>query len=117
MRQLRIHSMKIRVSKSICREIARAARCSIFCAVLAGLVFFGGRASAPARGAQPEGTPAEPEEPAASDDEKLPMIDKLELPTFARLMQGPPIDWVVLNSKRVIECEPVFPRPGALEDI
>lgn len=112
--------MKTRLRKLTGREVPQgrhAGKCAIFCGLLAGLVVFVGLAGTTARGGQPEETPAEPEEPAAGDDEKLPMIDKLELPSFARLMQGPAIDWVVLNSKRVIECEPVFPRPGALEDI
>jgi hypothetical protein len=70
----------------------------------------------PASGAAEEEEP-EKEEPASEEDEKLPMIDQMELPTFQRLMKGPPVDWVVMHSKKVIECEPVYPRPGTLEDI
>ncbi len=56
-------------------------------------------------------------EPAEEDDEPLPTIDKMELPSFQRLMQGPPVDWLVLHIRKVIVCEPVAPRPGTLEDI
>ena len=56
-------------------------------------------------------------EPVEEEDEPLPTIDKMELPSFQRLMQGPPVDWLVLHTKKVIVCEPVTPRPGALEDI
>ncbi len=41
----------------------------------------------------------------------------MELPSFQRLMQGPPVDWLVLHTKKVILVEPVTPRPGTLEDI
>ena len=65
---------------------------------------------------------ARPDEPeseatASDEDEKLPTIDQMELPTFQRLMKGPAVDWVVMHTKKVIECEPVYPRPGTLEDI
>src|SRR5579863_311812 len=60
--------------------------------------------------------PAEPE-PAEEEDEPLPTIDKMEQPSFQRLMQGPPVDWLVLHTKKVIVAEPVSPRPGSLEDI
>ena len=56
-------------------------------------------------------------EPSEEEDEPLPMIDKMELPSFQRLMQGPPVDWLVLHTKKVIVVEPVSPRPGTLEDI
>ena len=57
------------------------------------------------------------EEPVEEEDEPLPTIDKMELPSFERLMQGPPVDWLVLHTKKVIVVEPVFPRPGTLDDI
>lgn len=60
---------------------------------------------------------SETEEPASDEDEKLPTIDQMELPTFQRLMKGPAVDWIVMYTKKVIECEPVYPRPGTLEDI
>ncbi len=56
-----------------------------------------------------------PEEDDESD--KLPTIDQMVLPSFQSLREGPPVDWLVLHSKRVIVVEPVSPRPGTLEDI
>jgi ABC-type transport system substrate-binding protein len=63
----------------------------------------------------PEETPAE--EPVSEEEQKLPTIDKMELPSFQRLMKGPPVDWIVMHSKKVLEVEPVYPRPGTLDDI
>ncbi len=60
---------------------------------------------------------AETEEPASDEDEKLPTLDKMELPSFEKLLKGPAVDWVVMHSKKVIEVEPVQPRPGTLEFI
>jgi tetratricopeptide (TPR) repeat protein len=58
------------------------------------------------------------EEPAEEeDDAPLPFIEKMELPTFQRLLQGPPVDWVVMFTRKVIVCEPLAPRPGTLDDI
>ncbi len=62
-----------------------------------------------------EETPVE--EPDDEDARNLPSIDKMELPSFERLMKGPAVDWIVMHNKKVIEVEPVFPRPGAKEDI
>jgi hypothetical protein len=56
-------------------------------------------------------------EPPEEEDEPLPMVDKMELPSFQQLMQGPPVDWLILHTKKVIVVEPVTPRPGTLEDI
>jgi hypothetical protein len=79
---------------------------------LVALAFGASRAGSAAEDEEPE-----MEEPTSEEDEKLPTIDQMELPSFQRLMKGPAIDWVVMHSKKVIECEPVYPRPGALEDI
>jgi hypothetical protein len=57
------------------------------------------------------------EEPAGDDEPPLPLIDKMELPSFQQLMKGPAVDWIVMHSKKVLVVEPVYPRPGALEDI
>ena len=62
-----------------------------------------------------EETPTE--EPVSEEETPLPTIDKMELPSFQRLMKGPPVDWIVMHSKKVLEVEPVYPRPGTLEDI
>src|SRR5262249_2066953 len=57
------------------------------------------------------------EEPAGDDEPPLPTIDKMELPSFQQLMKGPALDWIVMHSKKVLVVEPVYPRPGTLEDI
>src|SRR5258708_20936461 len=50
------------------------------------------------------------EEPDDEDARNLPTIDKMELPSFERLMKGPAVDWIVMHNKKRIELEPVFPR-------
>ena len=57
------------------------------------------------------------EEPAGDDEPPLPLIDKMELPSFQQLMKGPAVDWIVMHSKKVLIVEPVYPRPGALDEI
>jgi ABC-type transport system substrate-binding protein len=69
----------------------------------------------PARADEPEESPVE--EPPGDDEPPLPMIDKMELPSFQRLMKGPAIDWIVMHSRKVLEVEPLYPRPGTLEDV
>jgi hypothetical protein len=80
---------------------------------LVALIF--GAAGVPARADDPEETPVE--EPAGDDEPPLPFIDKMELPSFQRLMKGPPVDWIVMHSKKVLEVEPLYPRPGTLDDV
>jgi ABC-type transport system substrate-binding protein len=58
-----------------------------------------------------------PEEPVDEEDEKLPLLKDMELPSFQRLMQGPPVDWLVTHTSKVIVVEPVAPRPGTIEAI
>lgn len=58
-----------------------------------------------------------PEKEDAPDDEKLPLLDQMELPSFARLIQGPAIDWIVMFTDKVIQVEPLYPRPGVLESM
>lgn len=59
----------------------------------------------------------EPETPAEEETAELLTIDKMELPSFSRLMQGPPVDWIVLINQKVIEVEPLYPRPGTIDDL
>ena len=59
-----------------------------------------------------EDLPTEEEE-----DEKLPLLSDMELPSFQRLMQGPAIDWLVLMNNKVIVIEPVSIRPGTVDDV
>jgi ABC-type transport system substrate-binding protein len=66
--------------------------------------------------------PAESEEPAGNEpideeDEKLPLLKDMALPSFQRLMQGPPFDWLVMHTGKVLVVEPVSPRPGTIDDI
>ncbi len=56
----------------------------------------------------PPVTPAEPE-PA------LPKLDHLPIPPVEELLNGKPVDWLVLQNQDVIFIEPVKPRPGTLE--
>jgi hypothetical protein len=74
-----------------------------------------GEGTAPAAAAvEPESAPAV-EESAESDE--LPLLESLPLPELVDLLKGPPVDWLVLRSKRVLVVEPVSPRPGLLEAI
>jgi hypothetical protein len=80
--------------------------------------------AAPVLAAQPkEAAPADEtedpgtDEPVDEEDEKLPLINQMELPSFQRLMQGPPLDWLVMHTGKVIVVEPVAPRPGTIDDI
>ncbi|MGE5193926.1 MAG: ABC transporter substrate-binding protein [Deltaproteobacteria bacterium] len=98
--------------KGDCRPRARPPGCG--CAFLLAALFVGG-AAVPAQADEPEETPTE--EPAGDDEPPLPTIDKMELPSFQRLMKGPPVDWIVMHSKKVLEVEPLYPRPGTLDDI
>jgi hypothetical protein len=59
--------------------------------------------------------PAEETEPTEEEEEKLPKLADMQLPTAAQLLRDPHRDWIVLKNKDVIVCEPVYPRPGALE--
>jgi hypothetical protein len=66
-----------------------------------------------------EGKAAEPEPPASDssssedteDDEKLKSIDEMPLPSIQRFLNGPPVDWLVTRDRKVIEIEPIQPRP------
>lgn len=65
----------------------------------------------------PETAPPASEPADEQEQTKLPMLSEMELPSYAKLLKGPPIDWVVLKTEKVIEVEPIYPRPGALEAI
>lgn len=57
------------------------------------------------------------EEGETEEEAKLPKLTEMELPTAARLLQEPPVDWVVLRNDDVLVCQPVYPRPRTLEQI
>lgn len=65
----------------------------------------------------PETAPPAPDPADAQEQTKLPLLSEMELPSYARLLKGPAIDWIVLKTEKVIETEPIYPRPGALEAI
>lgn len=60
---------------------------------------------------------ADAETPADDESDELMPLDKMELPTFERLMSGPAVDWIVLTTTKVLVVEPVFPRPGTMDDL
>jgi hypothetical protein len=70
-----------------------------------------------ARAQAPDADETPADAPEDDDGRNLPSIDQMELPSFERLMKGPAVDWIVLHTKKVIEVEPVFPRPGTLPEI
>lgn len=55
------------------------------------------------------------ENPTSDDQSALMTLEEAErtLPSATALLEGPPIDWIVLHSGRVIRVEPVDPRPDA----
>lgn len=113
---MRIEEFKLHVGERPIGRLDRiCARRVVWLFALAALWLFADGAISSGRAADSD--EAEPEEPASEEDEKLPTIDQMELPSFQRLMKGPAVDWVVMHSKKVIECEPVYPRPGTLDDI
>jgi tetratricopeptide (TPR) repeat protein len=60
---------------------------------------------------------ATPEAPTEEETAELPKLDTMELPSFQRLMEGPALDWIVLVNQTVLTVEPLYPRPGTLEDL
>lgn len=52
---------------------------------------------------------------SAQDEEVLPKLEDMELPTAEELLTGEPRDWVVLNDQDVVVAEPIYPRPRFLE--
>ncbi|MGH7202811.1 MAG: tetratricopeptide repeat protein, partial [Planctomycetaceae bacterium] len=67
--------------------------------------------SPPDAAAQP--MPANDEEPA--EEPKLPKLSEMKVPTAEELLQGKPLDWIVLKgTEEVIVTLPVYPRPNTL---
>ncbi|MDB5340597.1 MAG: extracellular solute-binding protein [Planctomycetaceae bacterium] len=70
--------------------------------------------------AQPADDPdAPPPEPDESEEfQQLPALDAKPLPSLERLLKGPAVDWIVLiRGTRVLEVEPVSPRPNTLQKL
>lgn len=73
---------------------------------------------APQKDAEAPEDESAPPPPVETDEETpLPTLDQLPPPTFADLVKGPPVDWIVLITRKVLIVEPVSPRPGAKEII
>lgn len=69
--------------------------------------------------AAPQDETQQPTPDPATEEEttELKNIDAMELPSFQRLMQGPAVDWILLTTKKVLEVEPLYPRPGTIDDL
>lgn len=60
--------------------------------------------------------------PADLDDseefKQLPVLEDKPIPSLARLLKGPAVDWIVLiRGNKTFEVEPVKPRPATLEKV
>ena len=66
---------------------------------------------------KPDDVDAPPPEPDDSEEfQMLPALDAKPLPSMERLLKGPALDWIVLiRGSKVIEVEPVSPRPNTLQ--
>lgn len=62
---------------------------------------------------------APPPEPDDSEEFRLlPVLEDKPLPSMERLLKGPPLDWIVLvRNNKVLEVEPVSPRPNTLHKV
>ncbi len=60
-----------------------------------------------------------PPEPDDSEEFRLlPTLEEKSLPSLERLLKGPPLDWIVLiRNNKVMEVEPVSPRPNTLPKV
>lgn len=60
-----------------------------------------------------EPLPAELDE--SEEFKQLPVLETKPIPSMERLLKGPPVDWLVLiRANKVLEVEPVKPRPDTL---
>ena len=59
-------------------------------------------------------TPAVAQEEAGAS-KPLPLVEEMQLPSMADLLQKPHVDWVVLKKGEVLIVKPVHPRPKTLE--
>lgn len=73
----------------------------------------------PEEPANPEST--EPPPPNANpssiigEQADLPRLDEIPLPQSGELLQATPFDWVVLITERVVQVDPIAPRPDTLK--
>lgn len=72
----------------------------------------------PAKPTADDTDPAPPEPDDSEEFRQLPALDAKPLPSMERLLKGPAVDWIVLiRGTKVIEVEPVSPRPDTLQKI
>lgn len=55
-----------------------------------------------------------PAEEMPEEDPTLPKLKERAIPTAEQLLNEPPVDWLVLKTERVIDCDPIIPRPDTL---
>ena len=70
--------------------------------------------------AQKTAPPAGGEKPADDPNEaipevKLPKFEDMKLPSMKELLEGEPVDWIVLKNDDVVVTAPIYPRPNTLE--
>ena len=46
---------------------------------------------------------------------KLPKFEDMKLPSMKELLEGEPVDWIVLKNDDVVVTAPIYPRPNTLE--
>jgi len=62
-------------------------------------------------------TKKETPESGSTEDEKeplLPKIEEMQVPSVEDLLKKPPVDWIVLENDYVLVVEPIYPRPDTL---
>ena len=65
-----------------------------------------------------ETDPPPPEPDESEEFRLLPTLDAKPVPSLERLLKGPALDWIVLvRGSKVLEVEPVTPRPNTLQKI
>ncbi len=57
------------------------------------------------------------DETSEDEEDRIPKISEMKLPTVKELLQNPPVDWVVLKNNDVIVVEPITPRPDTLKKL
>lgn len=69
--------------------------------------------------AKTDDTEVPPPEPDDSEEfRQLPAVESKPLPSLERLLKGPALDWIVLiRGSKVLEVEPISPRPNTIQRI
>ena len=76
-------------------------------------------AATPAANAEPDSDTKEStdEGEGEAEEEPLPKLTEMELPSAATLLHERPLDWIVLQNQDVIVARPVYPRPRTLQQV